>query len=117
MTVPEYNPATEWVKVKKFNCNSCDGWVPTKYIASVTSFFKFPWFHGPMSRNGAEYLLSSGINGSFLVRDSESCPGQLTISLRFEEQYYHYKIHLEAEQVIFVVVGIHYSLYKPWTYK
>lgn len=99
LTVPEYNSETEWVKVKKFNCNSCDGWVPTKYIASVTSFFKFPWFHGPMSRNGAEYLLSSGINGSFLVRDSESCPGQLTISLRFEEIYYHYKIHLEAEQV------------------
>ena len=43
-------------------------------------------------RNAAEYLLSSGINGSFLVRESESSPGQRSISLRYEGRVYHYRI-------------------------
>ena len=50
-------------------------------------------YHGPISRNAAEYLLSSGINGSFLVRESESSPGQCSISLRCEGRVYHYRIN------------------------
>jgi len=41
----------------------------------------------------SEYLLSSGINGSFLVRESESSPGQRSISLRYEGRVYHYRIN------------------------
>uniref|UniRef100_A0A8V5GM30 Uncharacterized protein n=1 Tax=Melopsittacus undulatus TaxID=13146 RepID=A0A8V5GM30_MELUD len=54
---------------------------------------KHSWYHGPVSRNAAEYLLSSGINGSFLVRESESSPGQRSISLRYEGRVYHYRIN------------------------
>ncbi|VEL31916.1 unnamed protein product [Protopolystoma xenopodis] len=51
------------------------------------------WYHGAIQRNYAEYLLNSGITGSFLVRESESHPGQLTISLRHEGRIYHYRIN------------------------
>lgn len=44
-----------------------------------------------------EYLLSSGINGSFLVRESESSPGQRSISLRYEGRVYHYRINEDNE--------------------
>lgn len=59
-------------------------------------------YHGPISRNAAEYLLSSGINGSFLVRESESSPGQRSISLRYEGRVYHYRINEDPEGKVFV---------------
>lgn len=64
---------------------------------------KHSWYHGPISRNAAEYLLSSGINGSFLVRESESSPGQRSISLRYEGRVYHYRINEDTSdgKVIF----------------
>lgn len=62
-------------------------------MTPVNSLEKHSWYHGPISRNAAEYLLSSGINGSFLVRESESSPGQRSISLRYDGRVYHYRIN------------------------
>ena len=92
------------------------GWIPSNYIAPASN--KSPsdiaatsrlleshsWYHGPISRNAAEYLLSSGINGSFLVRESESSSGQKSISLRYEGRVYHYRIQQadDAEGSFFV---------------
>uniref|UniRef100_A0A8B9UZR5 SH2 domain-containing protein n=1 Tax=Anas zonorhyncha TaxID=75864 RepID=A0A8B9UZR5_9AVES len=67
------------------------------YITPVNSLEKHSWYHGPVSRNAAEYLLSSGINGSFLVRESESSPGQRSISLRYEGRVYHYRINTASD--------------------
>ncbi len=50
-------------------------------------------YHGKVSRSEAEYLLSSGINGSFLVRESETSAGCFSITLRFEGRVYHYRIN------------------------
>jgi hypothetical protein len=66
----------------------------------VDSLDKHSWYHGPISRTTAEYLLSSGINGSFLVRDSESSAGQRTISLRFDGHVYHYRIHVDSASLV-----------------
>ena len=79
------------------------GWVPASYIAKVNSLEKHSWFHGNITRAEAELSLSSGINGSFLVRESESKPGQYSISLRYDGRVFHYRIHLEPQTSHFFV--------------
>lgn len=78
------------------------GWVPTSYIAKVDSLEKHSWFHGNITRAEAEMLLSSGINGSFLLRESESKPGQFSISLRYDGRVFHYRIHFDPQGKCFV---------------
>uniref|UniRef100_A0A8D8UXK0 Tyrosine-protein kinase n=1 Tax=Cacopsylla melanoneura TaxID=428564 RepID=A0A8D8UXK0_9HEMI len=86
-----YNKSGEWCEAH--SSSGLVGWVPSNYVTPVNSLEKHSWYHGPISRNAAEYLLSSGINGSFLVRESESSPGQRSISLRYEGRVYHYRIN------------------------
>lgn len=93
--VLSYNRTGEWCEAQSRNCQV--GWVPSNYITPVNSLEKHSWYHGPISRNAAEYLLSSGINGSFLVRESESSPGQRSISLRYEGRVYHYRISEDTD--------------------
>ena len=78
------------------------GWVPASYIAKVDSLEKHSWFHGNITRAEAELSLSSGINGSFLLRESESKPGQFSISLRYDGRVFHYRIHLDASSKYYV---------------
>ena len=73
------------------------GWVPASYIAKVNSLEKHSWFHGNITRAEAELSLSSGINGSFLIRESESKPGQYSISLRYDGRVFHYRIHTDPQ--------------------
>ncbi|XP_064617086.1 tyrosine-protein kinase Abl-like isoform X2 [Liolophura sinensis] len=100
MTILGYNRGGEWCEVK--NKAQEMGWVPSNYIAPVNSLDKFSWYHGQISRNASEYLLSSGINGSFLVRESESSPGQRSISVRYEGRVYHYRISEDSEGKVYV---------------
>ncbi|XP_018588442.1 tyrosine-protein kinase ABL1-like isoform X2 [Scleropages formosus] len=94
-----YNHNGEWCEAQTKNGQ---GWVPSNYITPVNSLEKHSWYHGPVSRNTAEYLLSSGINGSFLVRESESSPGQRSISLRYEGRVYHYRINTASDGKLYV---------------
>lgn len=39
-----------------------------------------PYYHGPLSKTDCEsLLLSKGVDGNFLLRDSESVPGVLCL--------------------------------------
>uniref|UniRef100_A0A8C4Z8X2 Breast cancer anti-estrogen resistance protein 3 n=1 Tax=Gadus morhua TaxID=8049 RepID=A0A8C4Z8X2_GADMO len=48
------------------------------------------WYHGPVSREGAEALLER--DGDFLVRDSSSGPGDYVLSCYWRDEPMHFKI-------------------------
>jgi abelson tyrosine-protein kinase 1 len=87
-------------------------------VTPVNSLEKHSWYHGPISRNAAEYLLSSGINGSFLVRESESSPGQRSISLRYEGRVYHYRINEDNDGKVSKSCILRFTsgfkVFEPW---
>ena len=68
------------------------GWLPRSCIDLIDTLDKYPWYHGKISRIRADIILNSGINGSFLVRESETNADQLSLCIRFGERAYHYKI-------------------------
>ena len=110
MRILSYNKSGEWCEAH--SASGQVGWVPSNYVTPVNSLEKHSWYHGPISRNAAEYLLSSGINGSFLVRESESSPGQRSISLRYEGRVYHYRINEDTEGKVSVRLAcIRYSMF------
>jgi abelson tyrosine-protein kinase 1 len=79
------------------------GWVPASYIAKLDSLEKHSWFFGNITRAEAELSLGSGINGSFLIRESESKPGQYSISVRYEGRVFHYRIHSDPNPLQYFV--------------
>ncbi|EFO82441.1 CRE-NCK-1 protein [Caenorhabditis remanei] len=104
---PEHDPDW-WLAMNK---NNKTGLVPRNYIEvineSSSSNADFapqysgraerpmdqePWFFGRISRDRAEELLQHARNGEFLVRDSESHPGDLSISVRGIERNKHFKV-------------------------
>ncbi len=102
MLVLSFNKSREWCEARQLNGSRAGetGWVPSNYVSAVESLSAHAWFHGPVSRNTAEYLLSSGINGSFLVRESETSCGQRSISVRFEGRVYHYRVQCEEDDAL-----------------
>nr|CAB3219662.1 tyrosine-protein kinase ABL1-like [Phallusia mammillata] len=113
LCVLRYNASGEWCEAKMVcidkdsDATKCAkvgsvGWVPSNYITPATSLDMHAWYHGPVTRLTSEYLLSSGINGSFLVRDSESCRGQLSVSVRYNASVYHYRINNDKDGLYYI---------------
>ena len=93
LKVSRHSENGDWVEGT--NNKGVVGWLPASYIAQVDSLEKHSWFFGNVTRAEAELSLSSGINGSFLIRESESKPGQYSISLRYDGRVFHYRIHID----------------------
>jgi len=57
------------------------------------------WFHGQMSRKEAEYLiLEKGRPGSYLVRESQSDPGNYVLAVNVDEKVTEIKIIFNGEK-------------------
>ncbi|XP_069590754.1 GRB2-related adapter protein isoform X1 [Ranitomeya imitator] len=66
-----------------------EGFVPKNYIRVKPH----PWYSGRISRQVAEgILLSRRFIGAFLLRDSESSPGEFSISVNYGHHVQHFKV-------------------------
>uniref|UniRef100_A0A7E4VMG4 GRB2-related adapter protein n=1 Tax=Panagrellus redivivus TaxID=6233 RepID=A0A7E4VMG4_PANRE len=78
----------------KSELNGIEGFVPRNYIKML----EHSWYLGKISRVDAESLLlkEGNQNGAFLVRKSESAPGEFSISVRYENAVQHFKVLRDA---------------------
>ncbi|XP_052497166.1 GRB2-related adapter protein 2 [Budorcas taxicolor] len=75
----------EWFKAE---LGSQEGYVPKNFID-----IEFPeWFHEGLSRHQAESLLMGKELGFFIIRASQSSPGDFSISVRHEDDVQHFKV-------------------------
>ncbi|XP_065098988.1 GRB2-related adapter protein 2b isoform X1 [Paramisgurnus dabryanus] len=72
----------------KAEMNGIEGFVPQNYI---TAFFP-SWFQENIGRQDSENKLMSQPIGSFLIRGSQSSPGEFSISVRHENDVQHFKV-------------------------
>ena len=85
----------DWVEGTNRSRNGDTGCLPRyyKYIVKLDSLEKLSWFFGNITRAEAELCLESSINGSFLIHERKNKPGQFCVSLRYDGQMKHYRIH------------------------
>uniref|UniRef100_A0A672GJ69 GRB2 related adaptor protein b n=1 Tax=Salarias fasciatus TaxID=181472 RepID=A0A672GJ69_SALFA len=85
------------IKVTEMEDDSCwftaeihgkRGYVPENYI----SVLPHPWFAGPVSRLEAEQRLRWQDTGVFLVRESESAPGEFSVSVSYGDRVEHFRV-------------------------
>lgn len=78
------------------------GLVPKNYI-----FVKQPhdWYVGCVRRKVSEdFLKSQPFDGAFIVRDSESSPGDFSLSVKYNGQVQHFKVLRDASNKYFIWV-------------
>lgn len=73
-----------------------EGFIPSNYVTLKNSLDTMDWFQGRIKRSEAEKMLTdTRYPGSFLVRESESRPGDYSLSmLDNESMVKHYRIRL-----------------------
>uniref|UniRef100_A0A8D0GCM4 GRB2-related adapter protein n=1 Tax=Sphenodon punctatus TaxID=8508 RepID=A0A8D0GCM4_SPHPU len=75
-----------WYKAELFGS---EGFVPKNYIKMKP----YPWYAGRISRQLAEeILLKRKHHGAFLIRESESAPGEFSISVNYGKHVQHFKV-------------------------
>uniref|UniRef100_A0A673GS75 Osteoclast-stimulating factor 1 n=1 Tax=Sinocyclocheilus rhinocerous TaxID=307959 RepID=A0A673GS75_9TELE len=75
----------DWFKAE---INGMEGFVPQNYIN-----IHFPsWYQENTSRHSAQEELMCQPIGSFLIRGSQSSPGEFSISVRHENDVQHFKV-------------------------
>ncbi|NWU45866.1 GRAP protein, partial [Hylia prasina] len=85
-----------WYKAELFGC---EGFVPKNYIRVKPH----PWYAGRISRHRAEErLLQRNHRGAFLIRDSESAPGEFSLSVNYGKHVQHFKVLRERNGKYFL---------------
>ncbi|XP_041257717.1 GRB2-related adapter protein isoform X1 [Onychostruthus taczanowskii] len=85
-----------WYKAELFGR---EGFVPKNYIKVKPH----PWYAGRISRHLAEErLLQRNHLGAFLIRDSESAPGEFSLSVSYGKHVQHFKVLRERNGKYFL---------------
>ena len=74
------------------------------HVAAQLSFLHIAyilrWFHGHISGKEAEkQLMEKGKYGSYLVRESQSKPGDFVLSVKCEDKVTHVKIRRQVRKI------------------
>uniref|UniRef100_A0AC11ERF1 Uncharacterized protein n=1 Tax=Ovis aries TaxID=9940 RepID=A0AC11ERF1_SHEEP len=73
----------------KAELRGAEGFVPKNYIRVKPH----PWYSGRISRQLAEEILRKRNHpGAFLIRESESSPGEFSVSVNYGDQVQHFKV-------------------------
>uniref|UniRef100_A0A672LK70 Osteoclast-stimulating factor 1 n=1 Tax=Sinocyclocheilus grahami TaxID=75366 RepID=A0A672LK70_SINGR len=75
----------EWFKAE---LHGHEGFIPKNYVDMQT----LSWFKENAGRGSAEEMLMSREVGAFLIRGSQSSPGDFSISVRHEHDVQHFKV-------------------------
>ncbi|XP_004684612.1 PREDICTED: GRB2-related adapter protein [Condylura cristata] len=77
----------------KAELRGAEGFIPKNYI----HIKPHPWYSGRISRQLAEEILKKRNHlGAFLIRESESSPGEFSVSVNYGDQVQHFKVLREA---------------------
>eukprot|EP00040_Diaphanoeca_grandis_P023518 m.128105 g.128105 ORF g.128105 m.128105 type:complete len:599 (-) comp29314_c0_seq1:618-2414(-) len=91
-----------WWFVQSMQGRKPKGYVPGNCMAAEDSLDHFEWCHGAINRSAAEFLLvKAATNGAYLVRESQSKPGEYTLSL-YDDAVAHYRINQQPDGRCFI---------------
>nr|XP_002125941.2 growth factor receptor-bound protein 2-like isoform X1 [Ciona intestinalis] len=86
-----------WCKAEQ---DGKEGLVPMNYI----EIKECEWFARNMTRANAELRLKNTLDGSFLVRESESTPGEFSVSVKTNSGVQHFKVLRDGAGKYFIWV-------------
>ncbi|XP_036828210.1 GRB2 related adaptor protein a isoform X1 [Oncorhynchus mykiss] len=86
--------------------NNKKGYVPKNYI----NLRPHAWFAGRVSRGVAEGRLRQRDRGAFIVRESESAPGEFSMSVSYGDHVQHFKVLQDRSGQYFVWEEMFFSL-------
>ena len=97
------NSDGDWWEAELEHNRGRRGYIPSNYVAAIQSIEAEDWFHGRIKRNEAEkILLHSGRDGNYLIRESESKPGDYSLSVLVYGNVKHYRIRTLDEGGYFI---------------
>ena len=79
--------------VKMIHCRFFLGLIPSNYIEMKPH----SWYYGRITRADAEKLLANKHEGAFVVRVSESSPGDFSLSVKCLDGVQHFKVLRDAQ--------------------
>lgn len=85
----------DWFKAE---LHGHEGFVPRNYIERRTP----GWFHESITRQAAEEILKARDVGAFVIRGSQSSPGDFSISVRHEVDVQHFKVMKDGKGSYFL---------------
>ncbi|XP_048575728.1 growth factor receptor-bound protein 2 [Nematostella vectensis] len=92
LNVLDMDQDKNWYKAEQ---DGREGWIPKTYIEMKPH----DWFKGKITRKQSEEMLSEfKTDGAFLVRESETSPGDFSLSVRFNNQVQHFKVFRDTDR-------------------